>query len=450
MNFKVFTFQSQVFYMNNSFFISIIAVMKYILTFIIPLSITYSLAAQDFKDSGVINWKIKTPSKVIKARKLRSSVDERLDALNYLNEIRTAAGLDAYTSNSSLDNAAENHAQYLTYHNLFSHYEDEDNYPDLYTGVYPLDRGEYEGYEYKYYGENLSAGDSNIYESIDGLISAIYHRFGFLDFKNNEIGIGSSYDEDYTYKSVYNFDMGNQTTTINTELKYILWPYKNSERFQTSFNNTEYPAPLPECKTGGIAGNPISIEFNPAQNDAITMKSFKLFKDDATEITNVKDPSSVENLNENQFVLFPMNSLSLDSKYSVEFKYTENDEEKSISWSFRTRRYEYKRYEVFDGGSYDVIDSETYLIHLKHNDCNVSINSWELSGDATLEYINSDLFKITVRSDSTLDFNSGTFVIDFNISSTDTAIKPSSKSDILDMYIMGILPAITAYKKANP
>jgi uncharacterized protein YkwD len=406
--------------------------------------------AQTDKHIGVVNWKVYTPYSVPKTRKLRSSVDERLNGLTYLNEIRTGAGLTPYTANADLDSAAQNHTDYLIYHNLFSHYEDSDNYPELYTGDYPGDRGTHEGYSYHYYAENISAGDSNIYEAVDGLISAIYHRFGFLDFNNNELGIGSKFDTDYAYGSVYDFNMGNQTSTVNTELKYILWPYKGYDNFQTSFGNTESPDPTPECPRGGITGNPISIEFNPAQNDTITMTSFKLFKDNGSEITNVKDPTTVDNLNDNQFVLFPMTSLDLDSRYRAEFNYTENSVAKSISWNFSTRRYELKHYNATNANTYDVISGQTYLIHLKHTDCNVVLNSWSWSGNATIEYIHSDLFKVTATSDTTLNFNNDTFIVDFKISETDNAISPSSQTDMLDLYMMGILPAITAYKKANP
>jgi hypothetical protein len=145
-----------------------------------------------------------------------------------------------------------------------------------------------------------------------------------------------------------------------------------------------------------------------------------------------------------------MTSLDLDSRYRAEFNYTENSVAKSISWNFSTRRYELKHYNATNGNTYDVISGQTYLIHLKHTDCNVVLNSWSWSGNATIEYINSDLFKVTATSDTTLNFNNDTFIVDFKISETDNAISPSSQTDMLDLYMMGILPAISAYKKANP
>ena len=49
---------------------------------------------------------------------------------------------------------------------------------------------------------------NNTYKnSVDGLFSAIYHRFGFLDFTTDEIGIGES-DDSNLY--VYTYDIGNK------------------------------------------------------------------------------------------------------------------------------------------------------------------------------------------------------------------------------------------------
>jgi len=390
---------------------------------------------------GVINWKHSIQNEIItpKIRTLRSNATERLNGLNYLNTMRTGAGLIPYSANSQLDTAAYNHAYYLTENNLFGHNENESQYPTGFTGVDPWDRGDYAGYTtYCMYGENLSGGDDDIYEAIDGLMTAIYHRFGFLDFFSDEIGIGSSFDANYAYKSAYNFDTASQnscSTNQNTNPQYILWPHRNFKKFQTSFGNTESPDPTPECVQGGITGNPISIEFNDIKNDAITMTSFKLYKDDGSEITNVKDPSSVPGLNSNQFVLFPMDSLSLDSHYSAEFKYTEASTAKTISWNFSTRRYENKRYEITDGNTYDVISGESYLLHLKHSDCNVTINSWDVT--ASIEHISADLFRITPTSstDLTFYFYDGSYnprlSIHLNIAPTDNAILPSKTDPII-------------------
>jgi uncharacterized protein YkwD len=427
--------------------------MKALFTLFILLSLL--LHAEPINsDDGVVSWRYYSQDGIsIPSKTLRSNPTERLNGLNYLNTLRTGAGLIAYSANSQLDTAAYNHAYYLTLNNLFGHYENQSQYPTGFTGVYPWDRGYHTGYTtYCSYGENLSAGDADIYEAIDGLMTAIYHRFGFLDFKNDEVGIGSSFDGSYAYGSAYNFNMASQSgcsTNETTNPHYVLWPHNNYKNAQTSFGNTESPDPVPECS--GINGNPISIEFNSAKNGTISMTSFKLYENDGSEITNTKtlteatDPNNLDSdpnthgVNSNQFILFPMQSLDLDSRYKAEFKYTEDSTPKTITWYFNTRRYDMKRYVATTGNTYDVISGETYLFHLKFADCNTTVNGW--GGNATINRIDSDIFQITTSSNTVVTFyhvykdeNDATIwdpvhTLNLNIAPTDNAIEPSPLSN---------------------
>ena len=413
--------------------------MKLSFTFIILLALSLQ-AAMPSNNGGVIDWRYlnKKSTQNVRYATARSGATEKEKGFAYLNSLRTGTGLITYTYNDDLNDAAQNHTDYLVYHNLFGHYEDKDNYPELFTGTYPWDRGEAAGYtQYTAYSENISAQSDTVYESIDGLISAIYHRFGFLSFNTNEIGIGISSNDDNTYK-VYNYDTGNRDSISDTRKLnpvYALWPYGGYNKAQTSFANNESPDPLPECPKYGIAGNPISIEFNPDKNGAVTIDSFKLFKNDGTEITDTKiltkdsDPNNY--LSAEQFVLFPMKSLNVDSRYSVEFKYSESGESKTISWHFNTKRYESRRYEVTDGNSYDVISGETYIIHVKPTDCTTALGgySWNNSS-TTIERLEVDLFRISATGDTTFYFpddQSPELTFTLHIAPTDNAIAPSNQ-----------------------
>merc|ERR1711879_948267 len=108
------------------------------------------------------------------------------DSLSYLNSIRTNAGMSVFKSNSLLEQSAYNHARYLSYNNEYGHYESSSN--TFYTGYYPTDRANYMGYK-SGIGENISY-ESDFTGSIDTLMTAIYHRFGFLTFTKDEIGVG--------------------------------------------------------------------------------------------------------------------------------------------------------------------------------------------------------------------------------------------------------------------
>lgn len=389
---------------------------------------------------GVIDWRYQdtTSSSRPKAEisVVRSNTVEKNLGFTYLNTLRTGTGLIPLSWDNTLEAAAQNHADYLNLNNEFGHYENPDNAG--YTGINPWDRGTAAGYTpWTSYGENISAGDDTIYNSIDGLFRAIYHRFGLLTLSQDNIGIGIKTDAGYAYNSVYNYDMGNLgsiTRTSSLNPLVVLWPYDGFKDAQSSFDNAEAPDPLPECPTYGIAGNPVSIEFNPDKNETISMDSFRLFAPDGSQITNTKiltqatDPAG--HLNANQFVLFPLTSLSVNSKYRVEFNYTEAGTAKNLIWHFYTKRYTVKRYEVTDGNTYDVISGQTYLIHVKPDDCTTILNAYSWSGNAIIERLDLDLFLISVTMDTTFSFGSPT-QLSFTLhpAASDNAIPPSSQKN---------------------
>jgi len=384
---------------------------------------------------GLVHWRYFFDSNPVQKRSqpgifssTRSISSERTAGLNYLNTLRNGAGLISFNANTKLDTAAQNHIDYLIFHNLSGHYENQTSHPQGFSGVSPGDRISSAGYSWTAYAENITAGSDNIYESIDSLFSAIYHRFGFLGFNNNEIGIGLSYDANYAYGSAFGFDMansGNVSATRQLNPQYVLWPHHNYANAQTSFNNEESPDPTPECPSGGITGNPISIEFNPATSSAVSLLSFKLFKDDGTEITNTKNLTT--HLDALQFALFPMTSLSIDSRYRVEFSYIKDGVTNTISWYFKTRKYTDKRYEVTHLNTYNAISGQNYIIHLKPGDCSVGLNSYSWNSDAVVERLSPDTFRISITSDTTFNFNSGSFVFSLQIASSDNAIEPSTE-----------------------
>ena len=395
------------------------------------LFIALSLSAD-----GVVSWRVFTDDAAPQTGRERSRLlrGSETDALRYLNEMRVGSGMIPFRANNLLDSAARNHSLYLITNNTFGHYEDSSS--SGFTGVRPSDRGTYVGYDWCIYSENIAGGDANITESIDGLMSAIYHRFGFLNFMVDEIGISWEYDAGYFYKSVATFNMASPNSNscsnnLDANPEYVAWPHAGYTRAQTSFFNQESPDPVPECN--GVNGNPISIEFNGGKTGTITMHSFKIYDDNGSEIIDTKalDASNDPNghLGDRQFVLFPMRSLDIDSRYRVEFAYDEDGVDKNIVWHFNTRRYDHKRYEVKNNHTYNVISGETYLFHLKPDDCNTTFYrySWN-SSSVQIERMTFDLFRITASGDVTISFpdNNPEFTFSLHISSDDDAIEPSS------------------------
>lgn len=115
---------------------------------------------------------------------------EHQSALDYLNSIRQDVGLIQFNPNKKLDKAAASHANYLVRQQKIGHYEKKGW--GGYTGKTPSDRVLHAGYASKAVMENITVNTKTSHKSIDTLFAAIYHRFVFLNFDKDEIGIGSA------------------------------------------------------------------------------------------------------------------------------------------------------------------------------------------------------------------------------------------------------------------
>ncbi len=386
--------------------------------------LTQSFASEN---EGVLSWRLQilepATSSVSSLRfvELAATPAERTDALAYLNQQRTASGMISYSANTFLDDSAQNHVVYLVFHNLFGHYEDATNYPELFTGVFPTDRGGHTGYKSSV-SENLSAGDDTVSESIDSLFSAIYHRFGFLSFDTNEIGVGVERSGSYAYNSAFGYNMGNShintlcegtsytgsggyysgvcsdsnfrietnlyltTQALNQQANpaIVQWPFPDQQDSVPAFYE-ESPDPLPTCS---VSGYPISVQFNPGKSGNIAMTAFKLYDSDNSEIVNTTiltettDPNS--KFSDKEFALFPLQRLGWGSRYRTEFEYTEDGTAKSLSWDFKTRDTPYPYYSISNGSSYNVVSGQTYAFYIPPSDCNDTIIGIGYSGAASV------------------------------------------------------------------
>jgi len=311
------------------------------------------------------------------ASNLTNTIEENVyssSVIDDLNQLRINSGMIALNTNEYLNKSAYNHALYLDINNYIGHYEDEDY--KKFTGRTPADRAVNSGYESRVVSENLSVGQLTESLSLKGLMGAIYHRFGFLDFKINTIGYekvnqsyvynmansdlnnlcyGNSYDEhdsyyiyvckDTSFKievSTYNYELNK---TINSNPSYVIYPYANQENVPTSFYD-ETPDPLPSYK---VSGYPISIEFNENQYnmDKFSIKSFIIYdennnplelaadyKDSDTILSATNDTNS--HFNSYQFAIFSKDRLKYNTHYNVKFTYTYDGKDKEILWGFTT------------------------------------------------------------------------------------------------------------------
>jgi uncharacterized protein YkwD len=287
-----------------------------------------------------------------------NTYQEEQNAFDYLNTLRMGAGLMPFQSHYQLNQAAKNHANYLTNHRTYGHQQKQGHHD--FTGEYASSRVTHVGYAAPQVIENVSTHNQNYKESINGLFSAIYHRFAFLDFRSDLIGIGISQNRYHKEQTAFVYNMSslgleqlykhNQQVSsqkihdvlnINKRLnsKVILYPYSNQKEIPPAFFD-ELPDPLPEHK---VSGFPISVSFNSYYHKEAKLLKFELYDDDGRELTNniiydhYSDPN--KRLEKLDFVLFPLKRLEWDSQYHVKFVAVVDNQIVKKEWSFSTQQF---------------------------------------------------------------------------------------------------------------
>lgn len=286
------------------------------------------------------------------------TVQDLADAYSYLNQIRSNAGLLQYTQNNQLEAAATGHAVYLATNGFSGHYQNQSTHPVNFTGSTPEDRITAAGYTYYHeIGENVSVLISSDrvlapVQSIDELLTAIYHRFGFLDFNLYEAGIGLAeapfaLNSNLTHSALV-YDMAVQTAVLYTQRRglnpgIVLWPPIGDHGTQAGFY-TENPYPLSAIgyADGTPVGNPVSIQFNDASYSSASVSAFKLYRvADGVEITDTylmhqgNDPHSL--FTAHQFALFPLKHLEWGRTYRAVADYTTDLYSGTLDWQFTTK-----------------------------------------------------------------------------------------------------------------
>ena len=359
------------------------------------------------------------------------------NTLDYLNSLRTKTGLPAFSEEENLSKAAKHHSDYMQINNVIGHYEDSSK--SGYTGYSPVDRAIDAGYASSTVSENVFYGSNATWHtSIDGLMSAIYHRFGFLSLDVDEIGIGISNN-----KKFYTYDMGNSLDNSDSikaaSPKLILWPSADTSDIPPVFYE-ESPDPLPD---DSVTGYPISVAFNDGKFDtAPTVSSFTLANavtDSVVEnivVMNIdNDPN--DRFTVYQSVLFPKKRLDWGTPYNATFTYSYNNTESTKKWCFETRSLNdlaERVYRIEDDSdiSLDAVSGKKYAIYVVPNNTNDTLGgvSMRYTCDTALfSYIDDNTFNIIITGEVgqyiTLSFNNNQ-TIKLTIATTDTATNPSN------------------------
>ncbi|NVK30464.1 MAG: CAP domain-containing protein [Gammaproteobacteria bacterium] len=291
--------------------------------------------------------------------------------LERINHFRAQAGLPSLSFQYALAAAAENHANYLLSYPTHGHDENEGNAG--FTGQTASERTIFEGFFSRIVSENISQGNENYAESIDGLMSAIYHRFGFLDSTIDLIGFANA-ETSETTAFVYNMANAAQNQLCQSESTFesgryyvdickdtfvkiavddwestklalqqnsddiIIWPPIDGSDIVPVFYE-ESPDPLPDYS---VSGQPISLEFNPEAvgDHSVVVTGFSLKKGN-TEVAPIRAMDQSTDPNQKfstlQFAWFPLERLDWNSTYAVRVDYEINGAANSLSWQFSTR-----------------------------------------------------------------------------------------------------------------
>ena len=372
-----------------------------------------------------------------------------------LNSIREAMHMQRLSSNIHLEAAAQAHADYLVYNNESSH--DEVAGHQNFTGVKPLDRALKAGYNASYVSENLSTKNSDAKSSVNGLFSAIYHRFGFLSSSIDELGVGVAQDDQNTQNSAFVYVMGNSemnrlcsTKSFSGFGKYvfgvcrekahriakkkfdqaldlnkmnnpeiILYPYNGQIEVPPAFY-AEVPDPLPNHD---VSGFPVSIEFNDYFFKEVILYSFELLKENVS-VPNVllmdKNSDPHMRFTDKQFALFPLERLEYDKEYMAVVTYSSKGKNKEIRWSFRTKKPTEELHIITQKEESISIESgKSHVIYFKPLDAYDIVKNVRFPSTIDIEFIDNNTFKLTInnKSDSSFDIVSDSRILHIKVNS---------------------------------
>ena len=352
------------------------------------------------------------------------------DAVAYLNEYRRGSGLSGLRQNQILSQAAKNHADYSAQNEYMGH--DETVGRAKFSGADPVSRAIAAGYKSRHILENI-AYKNDFKEAVDGLFSAIYHRFAFLNLSVDEVGYALASKDKF---NAFVFEMGNSRLNAlcargasdtgagrfytnvcadkNLKIKdakfdnftgsskpFVKFPGSTAV---TPYFSGEIPDPFPECK---ITANPVSIEFN-ANAGEVKFKDFEIFKD-GRKLQNLHVITSKNDVNskfsKGQFAAFSREVFDFGAQYEAVFSYEQANAQstgaqvKQIKWSFKTKTPQNPYFDARDGDVLGADADKTYEIFFRPKDCNdlMTRYSYKASGFMTPTVAQSGTNTLSVK-----------------------------------------------------
>ena len=397
-----------------------------------------------------------SPKKAAVVRKMPPmDVDyEKGEALSILNEIRETMGMNALMPNSRLQMAAQAHADYLVRNHTVSHSEME-GLPGF-TAKTPAGRAFRAGYLSSQVLENLSAQTRDARHSIDGLLSAIYHRFAFLNVGIDEVGVGLSQDPKDPENNAFVYVMGNSyldglcreksfkgygrylyhvcrdksfrvaqkrfseaknANKINNP-KVVVYPYDGQQEVPPAFYS-EIPDPLPDYE---VSGFPVSVTFNDFFFDKVELLRFRLYREGGRVATPVRllsrksDPNG--RFSDHEFALFPLERLAYDTDYKAEIVYRHRGRKRYLGWQFHTKVPSERMLRITAREATIAIKKdESYLLYIVPLNPHDVIEGVVFPDDVYVRFVDNNTLRLKLMShrDDSFDIKSKYHTIHVNI-----------------------------------
>ncbi len=404
--------------MKNSIRVLFILVVTYLFYTLYQQKLVIELASQKIIEKEIL---------------LKDIDEEKRESLKYLNSIRKRAGMVAFYINDKLEFAAQSHSEYLITNDKIGHFESKGN--PKFFGVGPADRALNSGYSTHMVIENISSHSRDYKDSIDGLMSAIYHRFGFLDFQVDEIGIGILQDVQNRKKNAYVYNMGIyelddlcENVTFDGIGKYVynvcfdkdkkvdeylfekalnanrihnkrvvVYPVDMQKGVPPAFFD-EIPDPLPNHR---VSGFPISISFNEYYFKRVKIERFKLFDSEGKEVeetlvyNHITDPNS--KFKKFEFALFPLERLAWNSRYHVEVEYTADGKKTHKKWWFKTEELQHPLHVVTTkNSSFEIEEKKPYIFYFEPNSKTDILGDLKYPASLDIEFIDKNTIQLIV------------------------------------------------------
>lgn len=324
---------------------------------------------------------------------------DQLEGLNFLNEVRTRAGVPPVKLNAAITKAATLHAEFYNANQAdlpgLSAHSEIPGKPG-YTGKSAMERmmaaGWVSGSRGYAYGEVMHFGQTSSKAAIQGWLDTAYHRAIILDPAFTEIGIG-------LVQGTAVLDAGGPGKSQQAQVGITVYPYDQQTEVPVGFYGGEIPDPLMQ----------FAAEYTGYIISAKTDKDMTSHKAVITDEKGTEIPYYIE-LKGDDLYIFPKPILKGNHRYTVSLEYQVEGSADTLKkvWSFTTGQGHvltgltpaYKEIVINEGGQFQLQieggyddgttevlpDSEVKYSVNKNNGLNVS-STGAISGVKAGDYI---------------------------------------------------------------